>query len=66
VIASGGAGGRGRRLVAAHVAQLGGVAAAQAPSAVPLVLTAEGVTLGTMVTRRVPVAHPRNLGSAEQ
>jgi hypothetical protein len=47
-------------------AQLGGVALLQAPGAVVLVLAAEGVALGTIVTRRGPVAHPRDLCPTEQ
>jgi len=61
-------GGSGRRRgpVAPQVAQLLGVAALQAPRAMPLVLTTESITLRTMITRRTPIAHPRDFTPAEQ
>jgi hypothetical protein len=60
VIDSGRGGGLRRRPVVTDVAQLGGVAALQAEGATLLVLAAKRVALGTMVSRRAPVAHPRD------
>jgi len=62
----GGGNGRRRGPFLLQVTRLCGMAALQAPCALPLVLAAESITLRTMITRRTPIAHPRDFTPTEQ